>query len=202
MQDILYNINDYTNRYFLLICTFLILCILFNLSLKKKHDNTLDTFSDTPDKIYTTYELLDNNSVKYELLTFSQLNFDLQKKILDKIINNEISMTANELKLNFFSKLFFSNEKPSVNFYKNLFDIDVTTALIETNTNYIHVNDIVFAVRLNRIKDDKIINNNQHLVFNVNKDISYSITNNLAIKPSKAQLLLYNSILTVTPHSL
>ena len=90
--------------YILFIILLLILFVLFNISLNNNKLST-EQFYNTDINNYYSYiisipdndPILDQNtsgpvltSINYQLVTFSQLNFNLQKKIFDKIINNEI----------------------------------------------------------------------------------------------------------------
>lgn len=140
-------------------------------------DNIVPKSSSLPESLpkYHTYILTDNDMIKYELFTFSQLNFNLQKQILNKIIDSSYS-----------------------NIYKNLLDIDNIIALINTKSKYNPINDIVFAVRLNRITDPKIISYGQELLFNEHNAVNYSLMNGQQINLSESLLLIYENILTVS----
>ena len=84
------------------------------------------------------------------------------------------------------------------NLYKKLIDIELLQSLIEAGSKYNTVNDIVFAVRLNRMQDDTIISYNQELIFDENKDVNYSLLNYQRIKKSSSILSIYNGILSVS----
>ena len=84
------------------------------------------------------------------------------------------------------------------NLYKRLIDIELLQSLIEAGSKYNAINDIVFAVRLNRMQDDTIISYNQELLFDENKDVNYSLLNHQRIKKSNSILSSYNGILSVS----
>ena len=69
----------------LLIILFVFLIILF-LNNKKQINEKFQNIENVTKKYYK-YVLSDDDYKKYELMTFSQLNFDLQQKILNKIIH-------------------------------------------------------------------------------------------------------------------
>jgi hypothetical protein len=211
--------------FFIILCLILLL-LLINLK-KNKIVYSNENFEDVNTPNYHTYILTDDNQIKYELVTFTQLSFNLQKKILDKLTNDEIfkndttedfqntsSTTNTQLEINNnFNNTFSSPDlnisgnnnysMPSYssqpnNLYKKLYSTRQLKSLISDGSNYSTVNDIVFAVRLNRMKDNTVISFKQELLFDDKNDIFYSYNYNLEIKKTDHILSLYKDILTAS----
>ena len=247
----------------LLIILFVFLFFLF-LNNKKQKNEKFQNIENVTKKYYK-YVLSDDDYKKYELMTFSQLNFDLQQKILNKIINNEIILTnekfqnissieipisSNENIFNLKTTIensintentiltntiqsnenkyyssenitlpssenpIYSSENPIysseniiisssapeiVNYYKNILDIDYLKSTIEVGTRYIPINDLIFAVRANRMLDENILSYKPKLLFDENDIINYSVMNlNRINELLKAKLTSYNNILLIS----
>jgi hypothetical protein len=261
----------------LLIILFVVLFILF-LNNKQPKNEKFQNIENVTKKYYK-YVLSDDDYKKYELMTFSQLNFDLQQKILNKIINNEIILTnekfqnissieipissnenifnlkttiensintentilTNTIQSNenkYYSSenitlpssenpiyssenpiyssenLIYSSENPIysseniitssyapeiVNYYKNILDIDYLKSSIEVGSRYIPINDLIFAVRANRMLDENVLSYKSKLLFDENDIINYSVMNLIKINElPKAKLTSYNNILLIS----
>jgi len=242
----------------LLIILLVFLIILF-LNNKKQINEKFQNIENVTKKYYK-YVLSDDDYKKYELMTFSQLNFDLQQKILNKIINNEIILnnekfqnindttqkissieipiSSNENIFNLKTTIdntistentmqtsenkYYSSENitlPSsenpihsseniiasssapeiVNYYKNILDIDYLKSSIEVGSRYIPINDLIFAVRANRMLDENILSYKPKLLFDENDNINYSVMNlNKINELPKAKLTSYNNILLIS----
>jgi hypothetical protein len=242
----------------LLIILFVFLFFLFLNNKKQKNEKFQNIENIT--KKYYKYVLSDDENKKYELMTFSQLNFDLQQKILNKIINNEIILnnekfqnindttqkissieipiSSNENIFNLKTTIdntistgntmqtsenkYYSSENitlPSsenpihsseniiasfsapeiVNYYKNILDIDYLKSSIEVGSRYIPINDLIFAVRANRMLDENVLSYKSKLLFDENDIINYSVMNLIKINElPKAKLTSYNNILLIS----
>jgi hypothetical protein len=316
----------------LYIILFVILVILFLNSKTPKFEKFQNV--ETVTKKYYKFVLSDDDYKKYELMTFSQLNFDLQQKILNKIINNEIilnnekfqnindlinfvndttqKISSSEIPIlnnennfnlkttvdnsittentmittnpiqsnennyysaentiqsttnnyysgentnnyysaqnptnyysaenptnyysaentiqptptNYYSALnpmqptptnYYSAENPVqsseniiasssapqiVNYYKNILDIDNLKSSIDSGSRYIPINDLIFAVRANRMLDENILSYKPKLLFDENDVVNYSVMNLSRISElPKAKLTSYNNILLIS----
>jgi len=227
----------------LLIILFVFLIILF-LNNKKQINEKFQNIENVTKKYYK-YVLSDDDYKKYELMTFSQLNFDLQQKILNKIINNEIilnnekfqnindttqkissieipissnenifnlkttidntistgnTMQTSENPIHSSENIIASSSAPEiVNYYKNILDIDYLKLSIEVGSRYIPINDLIFAVRANRMLDENVLSYKSKLLFDENDIINYSVMNLIKINElPKAKLTSYNNILLIS----
>jgi len=227
----------------LLIILFVFLIILF-LNKKKQINEKFQNIENVTKKYYK-YVLSDDDYKKYELMTFSQLNFDLQQKILNKIINNEIilnnekfqnindttqkissieipissnenifnlkttidntistgnTMQTSENPIHSSENIIASSSAPEiVNYYKNILDIDYLKLSIEVGSRYIPINDLIFAVRANRMLDENVLSYKSKLLFDENDIINYSVMNLIKINElPKAKLTSYNNILLIS----
>ena len=256
------------NILLVILLIFLIILFYSNKDQNQKYEQFQNTEGET--KKYYKYVLSDDEYKNYELMTFSQLNFDLQQKILNKIINNEIILNTEKFQnindlINFINnakQIISSTEIPNnfnmsteinnsitiennnsiqssesnnyytqnpvqssesnnyynqnpvqsseniiasssapqiVNYYKNVLDIDNLKSLIETGSRYIPINDLIFAVRSNKILDEKILSYNPKLLFDENDTINYSVMNLSRISElPRAKLTSYNNILLIS----
>ena len=149
----------------------ILLLILFFINKKTDQFQNIDE-----QKIYYKYILTNSNNIQYQIFTFSQLNFDLQKKILNKIINNNLD-----------------------NYYKNIIDINKLNTLVNVGSRYIPNNDLLFAVRVNRLLDEKILSYSPELLFDENNNINYSVLNLQKINSlPNSKLSIYNHTLLLT----
>lgn len=160
----------------ILVILLLILLILYSSNIKFNYellDNTQEANK------YFKYVFGGENYKKYDLYAFSQLNFDLQKKILEKLTNN------------------FSSSENETNYYKKIIDTDSLQKNVELGSRYIPINDLLFAVRSNRILDPKILSYKPHLLFDNSNVVNYSVLNKITPLP-KSKLSLYKDILLLT----
>lgn len=139
----------------LIVILLIILFFLFNRSPKTKN-NTVSTikynesFIDTKisyDIIYLTKPL--NQSIEYYLVTFYQLSFEMQKKIINSIKNKNISID------------------------ENLNNLDDLLDVANKNKLFIPRNDIIFAVEKPVVNLDNIIQNKSIIVLDSNNQGRY-----------------------------
>lgn len=159
----------------ILLLIFLVLLITFNTEpIKKLKQEKFQNVEE--EKRYFKYVLTDKDSKNYELLTFSQLNFKLQKTILEKLLSNE------------------NDDK-----YNKILDIDYLKRTIETGSRYIPINDLLVAVRSNRVLDEKVLSFKPQLLFGENNDVYYSVLDYSIVTPlPKSNLTINNDMLLLS----
>ena len=136
-------------------------------------------------KKYKNYTILDNQN-EYVLISYSLLNFNLKKNVINAIKNNTLDID------------------------KNIFDLDSQEELINLKSNISQQNDYIFAINKSLLLDQQKINNDSKIIFDENnypKYLNFSDTTKNVIDTMKlennptlnAQLFLDdNKNLTIT----
>jgi len=196
------------NIVLIILLIILIFLILFNKNnFKQEQFQEKEQFQNAEEKkIYFKYVFGEDKNKEYELLTFSQLNFDLQKNILEKILNNESYFINNESNSSTLtdsnsSTLTDSNSSTPgvINYYKNILDINYLQSRNDIGSRYIPINDLLFAVRSDELLNPKIISYKSKLLFDINEIVNYSVLNLSIISPlPKSKLSTIHNILLLS----
>ncbi len=253
------------NDKFILIILIFVLITLFLMNKNSKvnyeqYQNIHEQFQNNQEQTkYFKYVFNGDDFKKYELLTFSQLNFDLQQQILNKIVNNQIiannetfqnvdnnltndsnvpessssfpenssnvyesssnvyesssnvyesSSSVYESSSNVYesssnvseTSLEASSETPKIiNYYQDIINAETLQSNIDSGSRYMPINDLLFAVRSNKMLDEKVLSYKPQLLFDENDTVNYSVLNLSRISPSiKSKLSSYNNILLLS----
>lgn len=206
---------------FIIIMILLILFIIFPQNNKCDCDNTIDNKSKdffdnstinsnvsttnliVPPK-YKKCILTDTTGITYELVLLSYLNSEIQRSILyliqnNIIINNQInyndniftrnsSLTNNTLTNN----ALINNASTEDNYYNDLLNYEYIYSNL--STDYTVSNNIIFAVKSDKITDASIIKQNKPLLFNDNQEL-YKVQNSSIFPMRNHELSSYYDIM-------
>jgi len=153
------------------------------------HQTNIEPFVDNDNKGTYEYSIIDQDAKKYVFVAFSQLSVDAQKDIASRLRTIGFGILVNA----------FGDQTATVVY-----------ALTKKNRKFFPINDLIFCVTPDALKDTSLIDNQGSIAFNVSNNPLY-MTNVLGTKYNfkrdyNTQLQVsvinkFSSLLLISPYS-